>query len=101
MSTLAPRHPIQLILGCLIRQEELARGRGQMTFAVMSNEAAQWASDIRDVLREIASDAAYGQDRCKAARDDGVVTVEELSEVEGVLETIELEALTGRIEYER
>jgi hypothetical protein len=97
MSVLDRRNPIQLVLGCLVRQEELARKKGQMTFAVMSADAAGWASEIRDVLVEIVADAQWGQDRCSAAWDDGVVTQEELAEIEAVLALIEREAAAGKI----
>lgn len=97
MIALARKHPCQLVLGALILEEELATSGRQLTLGHIAHEAIQWATDSRDLMREIATDSEYGIDRCHAARADGVVTLDELREVESVLEEIREEAVTGRI----
>lgn len=97
MITLAPRHPAQLVLGSVILQEEIARKNGQMTFAILSHDAVGWATEVRDLVKEIGTDAQYGIDLCEEAKADNEITMDEFSSVETVLREIEEEARTGRI----
>jgi hypothetical protein len=90
-------HPAQLLLGSVLVAEEVATRNRQLTFASLCHDAVAWAVETRDLLREIASDAAYGADLMRDAMADGSVSPTEAARIRGVFTEIEEEALTGRI----
>jgi hypothetical protein len=97
MSTLNSHHPVQLTIGELLIQEELARKHGQLTFGVIARDCIEWACEVRDVLREIASDAAYGELLVERVAADGKVTRNETHDLKNLFKEIELEAREGRV----
>lgn len=98
MTSLASHHPAQLVLGSVLVCEELATKGRQMTFASLCHDAVVWAVETRDLLREIACDAAHGINSVNAAISDGVITPHEANQIKEVFSEIEREALTGKIE---
>lgn len=97
MTTLAPHHPAQLVLGSVVVCEELATKGRQMTFASLCHDAVAWAVETRDLLREIACDAAHGLSVVSAVASDGIITPAEANQLKEVFSEIETEALTGEI----
>lgn len=98
MKPLAHKHSAQLLLGAVIVGEELATKNRQTTFASLCQDAVHWAVEVRDLLREIANDAAYAAERFDLAMSDGALDIDEHAEIRGYFEEIEREALTGKIE---
>lgn len=98
MTSLTRMHPTQLLLGAVIVAEEKATLGRQMTLASLCHDAVVWAVETRDLLREIACDAAHGVNAVNAAISDGVITPIEANQIKEVFSEIEREALTGKIE---
>lgn len=80
MIILAHQHPVQLVLGSMLIQADLAQRDRQLTFGVIAQDCIGWAVEVRDVLSEIATDAEYGAQRLNAAAADGVLTQAEARE---------------------
>lgn len=97
MSMLDHKHPAQLVLGAVMLGEEIATKGRQMTFAILCRDAMGWAAETRDVMREIAADAAALGDEIAAAAKDGVITARERSALMRAALEIETEAKTGKI----
>ena len=97
MSQLAYMHPAQLLLGAVVVGEELATKNRQTTFASLCRDAVGWAVETRDVLREIAADAAFGEHLVAEVAADGVITHKEAASLKGLFNEIETEATEGRI----
>lgn len=97
MSALAFRHPVNLVLGAVLVAEEMATKGRQMTFASFCSDAVDWAVETRDLLREIACDAAHGFAVVGAVASDGIITPAEANQLKEVFSEIETEALTGEI----
>lgn len=98
MKNLAAQHPMQLVLGSVIVGEEMATRGRQTTFASLCHDAAQWAVEVRDLLKEIACDAEFGAERLDALMVDGVMSQADQAEIRGYFLEIQREALTGEIE---
>jgi hypothetical protein len=84
-------HPIQMVLGSLVIQEELATKRGQTTFAILGKDCEEWARDSRDSFCEIERRAANMILRIDLYSFDGVfqdAEREQLSEDATKIETI-------------
>lgn len=97
MTTLTAHHPMQLVLGSIVVAEELATKGRQLTLAQLCHDAAVWAVECRDVLREIVCDADYCLSLFDEAGRDGVYTAEEIAAARGVVAEIREEAFTGKI----
>ena len=97
MSTLAPTHPIQAVFGGLLLGEELARKTGQLSLAVLCDQAAEWADTAREVFAEIVRDAGGGELLVDEVARDGHITPTEARQLRGIFEEIETEAREGRV----
>lgn len=97
MTTLAAQHPMQLVLGSVVVAEELATKGRQLTLAQICGDAVDWAVETRDLLREIACDAADGVLCVRSVAADGVITSDEAELLVGRFSEIEREAITGKI----
>ncbi len=94
---LANNHPIQLVLGSLLIQEELATKNRQMTFGVIARDAIEWATVSRDVFGEIATDAQVMGSRIDLYASDGIFDRAERDQLLKDAREIEIEAREGRI----
>ncbi len=97
MLSLTSHHPAQLVLGSIIIGEQLATKGRQTTFAILCRTAVEWATETRDLLREIATDAEHLKERIHAAAADRVITPEEERELSAYALEIHDEAVTGKI----
>lgn len=97
MIAIADSHPVQLVIGELLIQSELACRNRQMTFGVIAHDCIGWATEVRDVLREIATDAVFTRERLKAIAADRHISPQEESEIDGYLDEMQTEATEGRI----
>lgn len=89
-------HPIQMILGSLVIQEELARKRGQITFAILAEDCAEWARDSRESFCEIERRAGNMISRIDLYASDGVfenAEREQLTDDATKIETIAREGI--------
>tara|TARA_S200002703_G_scaffold15436_2_gene13219 strand:+ start:627 stop:914 length:288 start_codon:yes stop_codon:yes gene_type:complete len=89
-------HPIQMVLGSLIIQEELAMKNGQTTFAILAEDCAEWARDSRESFCEIERRAGNMVSRIDLYASDGVfknAEREQLSEDATKIETIAREGI--------
>lgn len=98
MSPLAKNHPMQLLLGAVIVGEEIATKGRQTTFAILCRDALEWATETRDLLKEIACDAAVLGENIQSVAKDGLITAEERELLVRGAREIEAEALTGKIQ---
>lgn len=98
MTHLNRMHPTRLLLGAVIVAEERATLGRQMTLASLCHDAIGWAVETRDLLREIACDAANGKDSVRRISADGKITPVEAGELIDEFSEIERQALTGKIE---
>lgn len=97
MIALESHHPSQLLLGAVIVGEELATRNRQMTFASLCRDAISWATETRDLLCEIATDASALADDIVRVSSDGMITSDESQRLLESAREIEEEARTGRI----
>lgn len=97
MSTLVPAHPIQAVFGGLLLGEELARKTGQLSLAVLCEQAMEWADTAREVFSEIVRDAGAGEVLVDDVAKDGVITPTEANQLRGIFAEIETEAREGRV----
>lgn len=97
MTAIDRTHPVQLVLGTVLVAEELATKGRQMTLGVLCADAMQWASDCRDLFREIARECDEGVALVEEVAADGVITAIETSRVRALFAEIGTEARTGRI----
>jgi len=97
MQKLASHHPVQLVIGEMLIQSDLATKGRQLTFGVIAKDCVQWACQVRDVLQEIATDAVYGEELVERVVADGKITKDEAKELKEVFSEIELEAREGRV----
>ena len=97
MILLEKYHPMQLTLGAIIVAEQLATKGRQTTFAIVCRDAISWATETRDLLREIATDADYLGDRIIAAAADGIFSPEEKAELHGEAIGIRDTATSGKL----
>lgn len=98
MHALNAEHPAQLCLGTVMIAEEMATKGRQTTFAMLARDAVEWATETRDLLREIATDASQLADDITAAAADGIITPEERVSLHESARQIESEAQSGLIE---
>jgi hypothetical protein len=97
MLSLTSHHPAQLVLGSIIIGEQLATKGRQTTFAILCRDAVEWATETRDLLREIATDAEHLHGRIRDFSADGVFTPAESAELQAYALEIHDEAITGKI----
>lgn len=97
MNAVAQDHPIQAVFGGLLLGEELARKTGQLSLAVLCEQAMEWADTAREVFAEIVRDAGVGETIVDEVAKDGVITTTEARQLRGIFEEIETEAREGRV----
>ncbi len=97
MNTIQRMHPVQLVLGGVLVMEELATKNRQLSFAVLCDQAAEWATVTRDLIREIAADADRGEFAVDELLGDGAASPADCRQIRGIFSEIKTEALTGRI----
>jgi hypothetical protein len=90
-------HPIQLIMGSLLIQSELASKNGQLTFGIIAKDCIGWASGVKDVFRKIESDADNMSSRIMLYAADGVFDLGEREQLLHDSEMISEEAREGRL----
>lgn len=86
-----------MVLGSILIAKELATKGRQLTLATLCRDAVEWATDTRDLLREIATDAEYLDGRITAVAADGTISGSEADELHALAREIRDEAITGRI----
>jgi hypothetical protein len=97
MNALSPDHPAQLAWGFVLETEAQAALKRQGVFAFLAMCARPAVIEVRELFREIATDADYLDDRLHAAAEDGRLDGEELAELSGLAREIKTEAVTGKI----
>lgn len=97
MIAMVRMHPVQLVLGSVLVMEEMATKGGQLSFAVLCEQTAEWAMCTRDLIAEIASDADRGEFAVDELLADGDASIADRRQIRGIFTEIKQEALTGRI----
>jgi len=93
---LVTEHPVQMVLGSMLIQEELATKGNQLTFGVIARDCMEWAHEIRDVMAEIAAEADVMTQRVELYASDGVFDMSERDELLRNCQEIATEAREGR-----
>jgi hypothetical protein len=94
---LARMHPVQLVLGGILVIEEMASKGGQLSFAVLSEQAAEWAVSTRDLMREIVADGERHRMMQRELLCDGQASEADLRQLDRSIDEIIAEAREGRI----
>ena len=94
---LAKAHPVQLVLGSLLIQAELASKNCQLTLGVLNADSIEWTTVSRDVFEEIAADAQVMGSRIEIYASDGIFDRAERAQLLKDAREIEIEAREGRI----
>lgn len=96
-STLVRLHPVQLVLGGILVMEEMATKGGQLSFAVLCEQAAEWATCTRDLLLELAHDGERHRMMQRELLGDGEASEADRRQLDASIVEMITEALTGRI----
>ena len=97
MPALAHMHPANLVLGSIAQGAEIAAYDRNPTFANLCRDAQTWSEESCEAFREIAADAATGEDIVREIAYDGQIPPAEASRLRRAFREIEHEALTGEI----
>lgn len=97
MNLLSTSNPVQMVIGELLIQAELAERNHQFTFGMIAADCMEWATDIKDVMEEIVSDAETMAKRIELYAADGIFDRMERDELIRNIVEIMTEAREGVI----